>query len=317
MQPASITAVFIIPPKVHLLDITGPAHIFYEATCYGAPVQSVYSSLFPGQTIETSSCALSFQQLIPYDQLQLKAGDIIFIPGLEAGLLLGNGFYTETRDFQYWLKKQYEQGVWICSVCTGAFLLAASGLLDGKSCTTHWKYTQQFTARFPDIRLLDNRLFVQEDDLHTSAGVSSGIDLALHITERLWGAAFAAKIAKEVVVYFRRGADDPQLSVFTQYRNHLEQRIHIIQDLLSQKLDRKYSIEELAEKVRMSPRNLTRAFKKAADISIGEYLRKLRVERALELLKEGHTYQSVALQCGLASVSQLKQLLANAKADRK
>jgi transcriptional regulator GlxA family with amidase domain len=308
-QQPPITAVFIIPPRTHLLDITGPAHIFYEAACYGAPVHSVFSTVFAEHEEEVSSCELAFHRLTPYNQLSLKAGDLIFLPGIEYELLSDERFLASSRAFQYWLKAQHQNGVIICSVCTGAFLLAESGLLDGKSCTTHWKYTERFAKRYPDVKLQTNRLFVQEDRIYTSAGVSSGIDLALYMTEQLWGANFAAQIAKEIVIYFRRGLDDPQLSIFTQYRNHLEHRIHTVQDILSQSIDQKFSIEELAGQVNMSPRNLTRLFKKTTDITIGAYLDRLRAERAAQLMNDGHTLQAAALHCGLKSSSQLRQLL--------
>lgn len=302
-------AVFIIPPHVHLLDITGPAHIFYEAACYGAPVSLSYSTIFSHQTESVSSSLLSFHRLTPYDQVVLRPGDLIFVPGLDSSLLLNRNFITDSRPFQHWLKTQHQLGVTICSVCTGAFLLAAAGLLDNRNCTTHWKYTEQFKKQYPAIRLQPNRLFVQEDNIYTSAGVSSGMDLALYLTEQLWGANFAARIAKEVVIYFRRTMEDPQLSIFTQYRNHLEDRIHVIQDILSQSLDKKFSITELAGKVNMSPRNLTRLFRKTTHISIGDYLDKLRTEHARKLVSEGHTLQAVALHCGLKSVNALRNLL--------
>ena len=197
----------------------------------------------------------------------------------------------------------------ICSTCTGAFLLAEAGLLNGRACTTHWKYMERFARRYPQARLQANRLFVQQDGIYTSAGVSSGIDLALFLAEELWGAHFSAQLAKEVVIYFRRTENDPQLSVFTQYRNHLEQRIHTVQDRLAQSLDRKLNIDLLAEEVSMSPRNLTRLFKNTSGITIGHYLAQLRAERAEQLMGEGHTLKAAALQCGLKSPQQLRHLL--------
>ena len=307
----SLQAVFMIPPKVHLLDITGPAHIFYEAACYGAPVTSLFSSIVTNQSEAVSSSALAFHQLTPFDQLNLNSGDLVFVPGLDSMLLLDNHFIETTRAFQYWLKAQHQKGVIICSVCTGTFLLAAAGLLDNRDCTTHWKYAERFKQQHPKARLQTNRLFVKENNIYTSAGVSSGIDLALYLIEQIWGAHFAAQIAKEVVIYFRRTIDDPQLSVFTQYRNHLDDRIHQVQDILSQSLDSKLSIDELAAGVNMSPRNLTRSFKKTTQITIGEYLDKLRTERAEQLINEGHSLQATALHCGLKSVNSLRQLLNN------
>jgi transcriptional regulator GlxA family with amidase domain len=265
--------------------------------------------MFPGQREVVSSSALAFGQLIPYNELELEAGDLVFIPGLEGTLLLSEEFMTSSRPFLTWLIEQHHKGVMVCSVCTGSFLLAESGLLDGLSCTTHWKYADRFRQRYPDIHLLANRLFVHEGNIYTSAGVTSGIDLALHLVQQLWGPYFAAQIAKEVVVYFRRGPDDPQFSVFIQYRNHMDQRIHTIQDRLAQYLDQKLTVEDLADAVSMSPRNLTRLFKKTTQITIGDYLEKLRVERAEQLIGEGQTVQSAALHCGLKSPNQLRSLL--------
>jgi transcriptional regulator GlxA family with amidase domain len=309
-----VKALFIIPPKVHLLDITGPAQIFYEAACNGAPLQLIFSTIFPDQTASDSSCTLSFHRLTPFDQPTLHQGDLVFVPGIDYSLLSDDAFLQDARPFVDWLNVQHRKGVIICSVCIGAFLLAASGLLDGRNCTTHWEYTERLKQRYPKIRLQTNRLFVQEEGIYTSAGIASGIDLALFLVERLWGPHFAAKIAKEAVVYFRRTIDDPQLNVFTQYRNHIDQRIHTIQDLLTQSLNRKFSIEELAGKVNMSPRNLTRLFKKTTQTTIGVYQEQLRAEQAEKLISEGHTMQATALHCGLRSTNQLRHILKNYRA---
>jgi transcriptional regulator GlxA family with amidase domain len=204
-------------------------------------------------------------------------------------------FEKSNEEFYKWLIQQYGNGAKICSVCTGAYLLAQSGLLDGKKCTTHWKYLDDFRARFPKVGLITDRLFVEDQRIYTSAGVSSGIDLALYLLEVTFGPIFATKIAKEVVVYLRRTEEDPQLSVFLQFRNHLEQRVHLVQDNLAQHLDKKLTIEELAEEVNMSPRNLTRIFKKTTGITIGDYLDKLRMETASQA-------------CGLQSANQLRSL---------
>ena len=298
-------------PRVHLLDITGPAHIFYEAADYGAPVRLSFCTIFQNETESESSSPLSFHKLTPFNQLSLKAGDLVFIPGLESALLLDDHFLSSCHDFLAWLRQQHQLGVLISSVCTGAFLLAAAGLLDSIECTTHWKYAERFRVKYPKARLQSNRLFVQQDRIYTSAGVSSGIDLALYLVQQLWGPHFAAQIAKEVVIYFRRGPDDPQLSIFTQYRNHLDDRIHKVQDYLAHSLDQKMNLEGIAEKVSMSPRNLTRLFKHTTGITIGAYLDQLRKERAAQLISEGDTMQAAALQCGLKSTNQLRHLLNN------
>jgi transcriptional regulator GlxA family with amidase domain len=304
-----VQAVFVIPPRVHLLDITGPAHVFYEATDYGAPLKLHFCNIHAQENSIQSSSSLFLSNLINYNELNLQPGDVIFVPGLESSLLMDDGFLTSSRAFQYWLKKQYDNGVKICSVCTGAFLLAEAGLLTNKECTTHWKFTDRFQNRFPQTLLKSNRLFVKADNIYTSAGVSSGIDLALFMLEELFGSGFATKIAKEIVVYIRRTESDPQISAFMQFRNHMDQRIHTVQDLLSQSLDKKLSITQLAAEVFMSPRNLTRLFRKTTQISIGDYLNKLRHERSVHMIADGYTMQAAAQSCGLKSTNQLRSII--------
>src|SRR6185312_5442869 len=171
-----LQVVFLIPPKAHMLDVTGPATIFYETGCAGVPLQLAFSTIFANETESESSSMLSFSKLTPYDQLTLNKGDLVFIPGLEYSLLLDEKFLNSLLAFQNWLKIQHRNGVILCSVCTGAFLLAASGLLDGRECTTHWRYAERFKKLYPNAKLQTNRLFIKEDQIYTSAGITSGID---------------------------------------------------------------------------------------------------------------------------------------------
>lgn len=300
--------VFIVPPKVHLLDLNGPAHIFYEARAHAASLTLQFVNCVVGSEIE-SSAGLYFSQLKEFNNISLTANDWIFIPGLESSIMLNDSFLEDLHPFLEWLKQQALQGVQICSVCTGAFLVAEAGLLNYKNCTTHWKYIDVFQKRYPETEVLPDRLFVKSENFYSSAGVASGIDLALYVLEQCYGSAFAADIAKEVVVYLRRTDADPQLSVFLQYRNHMDQRIHKIQDLLAQHLEKPLTIEAIAEAVHMSPRNVTRLFKKTTHITPGQYIEKLRVEKAIQLLTDGHKVAYVASLCGLKSTNQLRSLM--------
>ncbi len=297
-----------MPPEVHLLDINGPAHIFYEAKEFGAPLELHFISLI-NETEIKSSAGLYFNRLEPFDKFELTENDILFIPGMEYGILSDVTFRESISPFLSWVRKQNKNGADICSVCTGSFLLAETGILDKNSCTTHWKYYREFSERFPLTELERNRLFVSSRNIHSSAGVSSGIDLSLFIVEKYFGTKMALDIAKEVVIYFRRSSSDPQLSIFLQFRNHLNHRIHDAQDYLMNNLANAPTNEELADKVNMSKRNLTRLFKRTTGITIGEYLQKLRVEKSIALLSNGHKVHTVAEECGLKSVNQLRYLL--------
>jgi transcriptional regulator GlxA family with amidase domain len=303
------TAVFVVPPLAHLLDISGPAHIFYEASDYGAPIKSRYVSILSNNDEQTTSSGLVFSKLEDFTNIRLRAGDLVFIPGLDRSLLLDSSFHKKVQPFIKWLNAQHENGATICSVCTGAFLLAHSGLLNGRKCTTHWKYHELFKKTYPKAELQNNRLFVSDGEIYSSAGVASGIDLGLYILERKFGTRFASAVAREVVVYLRRGEEDPQLSVFMQYRNHIDDRIHSLQEWLAKNIDKKHTMDELADLAATSSRHLTRLFKDTTGITIGQYVEKLRVEQAMHLLKDHAKIDSVARACGLKSTNQLRTLL--------
>jgi len=299
---------FLIPPKVHLLDINGPAHIFYEAKEYGAAIKLHFITINNETEIE-SSAGLNFSKLVPFESFDLTQDDFVFVPGLEFQLLSKRSFIKKSKPFLNWLNQQNKNGAMICSVCTGTFLLAEAGVLNGKSCTTHWKYFKDFSEKYPQIDLKNNRLFVTNNNVYTSAGVASGIDLSLYLLETHFDSKLASDVAKEVVVYFRRGESDPQLSIFLQYRNHLDTRIHDAQNFMMGNIPTGFNLEDIAKSVNMSSRNLTRLFKKNTGITIGDYLEKLRVENAVQLFSEGNKVEFVAKECGLKSTNQLRSLL--------
>lgn len=300
---------FLVPPEVQLLDLAGPAHVFYEAGQYGASVSLHYIGISARTEESTSSAGLTFSQIENFEVFELGEKDIVFVPGLEPFQWKDETFGQACQPFYAWLRQQQARGAKICSVCTGAYLLASAGMLDGKECTTHWKYISDFGKRFPKAILHKDRLFVKDGNTYSSAGVASGIDLSLFLLEELFGPVFATKVAKEIVVFLRRTESDPQLSVFLQYRNHMEDRIHQAQDSIAQHLDEPITIDQLAAQVHMSPRNLTRLFRKTTGITIGQYTDKLRLERAVQLLSEGEKVEAVSRSCGLSSSNQLRSLL--------
>ncbi|TXE15484.1 AraC family transcriptional regulator [Psychroserpens burtonensis] len=297
-----------MPPNVHLLDVNGPAHIFYEAREYGADIELHFVSMSDTSEIE-SSAGLFFSKLIQFNNFELSKNDFVFVPGLEYELLSDDTFIKESKPFFNWLHFQYTKKVNICSVCTGAFLLAESGILNNQECTTHWSYISRLRDKFPTLKLRKNKLFIANDNLYTSAGVSSGIDLALYILENQFGSKFATDIAKEVVIYFRRDESAPQLSIFLQYRNHLDSRIHDAQDYIAKHISKAFTIHDISETVNMSERNLTRLFKRTTGITIGAYSEKLKVERAIHLLSKKNKVEIVAQLCGFKSSDQLRTLL--------
>jgi transcriptional regulator GlxA family with amidase domain len=296
--------VFLCPPKVHLLDINGPSHVFYEAKDMGAPIEIIFASINAKQDC-ISSAGLVFSKLLPINSISLSPDDLVFIPGSENMMEVIN----QNRQLLLWLRERNTELINLCSVCIGSFWLAEAGILDGKECTTHWKYFDEFEKRYPHVILKRDNLFINENNLYLSAGVSSGIDLSLHILEKLFGFDLALKVSKELVYFFRRAAGDPQISTYLKYRNHIDSRIHDVQDFIIKNIHTDFTIDDLAEIVHMSKRNFSRQFKKTTELTVGEYVELIRVERASSLLERKHKIDQVALECGLKSTNQLRTLL--------
>ena len=299
--------VFLISPKTHFLDLAGPDQVFYEAIEFGVAFKLEYCTYTASSY---TSSGLYFNHLLPFEQVELHAGDYIIIPGMDAKLVIENKLVPPAVFA--WLKEAYAMGVNICSVCTGSFLLAHCGLLNGKSCTTHWKYTQKMQNLFPRAKVKENVLFTEQDGIFTSAGVASGIDLALHILEKEAGHYLTHKVARELVVYIRRGGNEAQHSVFLSYRNHLHTGVHQVQDWLNENLHKRYSIDDLAEMAHMSTRNFTRIIKKETGITVSDYITLLRCEKIRELKKKPDlSRQQIAQHIGLQSDRQLRRVMAS------
>jgi transcriptional regulator GlxA family with amidase domain len=296
---------FFIPNEVHVLDLSGPIQVFYKANCYGADYELLYCSL---EKQITSSAGLSYSAAQCYIDIQLEPGDYLFLPGASMEYLRSAAFKNEMKFF-HWLIENHRNGVNICTVCTGAFILAQTGLLNSKTCTTHWKRIEELKKTFPALQIKNDVLYTHENNIYTSAGITSGIDLSLTIVEEHYGALFAHKISRELLVYYRRGPDHTQQSVYLNYRNHIHTGIHNVQDWLIENLDKKSSIAQLSSIANMGPRNLTRVFKKATGLTINQYTRELRLEKLRTLLNDSDlTSDALANKIGYKDARQLRRL---------
>ncbi len=295
---------FYIPDQVILLDLSGILQVFQEAKQLGFDYQLIFVSDSPEVTCASG---LELSPLSHFSKCAPTKDDILVIPGLSTSQL--NKANSDIA-FDEWLKSAHRKKATICSICTGAFLLAKSGILNGQDCTTHWRFIDQLKIEFPLVNTIENRLFVKSGNLYTSAGVATGIDLALFLIEEMHGNTVAIKIARELAVYKRRNGSDTQESVFLQYRNHNDQKIHNIQDWIIHNLDKPSTLESLAHQVHMSSRNLTRIFRKQTGISIAEYRTQLRAEKARSLIENTeYKLEHVARLCGFNSSRQLRLVL--------
>ncbi|HVU98254.1 MAG TPA: DJ-1/PfpI family protein [Puia sp.] len=294
--------IFYLHNGVHLLDLSGAVQAFYEAGDYGQPYEMVYVG---GERAPVSSAGLPFMRLEHYSTVEAGAGDVLIVAGFELRQLHAGS----TSGLHQWLRSAAERGAVVASVCTAAFLLAEAGLLDGRECTTHWKYTTRLQKEYPRLKVQVDRLFIKDGNIYTSAGVTTGLDMSLFLLEERHGAELVFKIARELVVYIRRDGAASQDSIYLQYRSHIHNDIHVVQDWIIQHLQKKIRIEQLAALIHTSPRNLTRLFKAATGVTVGQYVEKLRVEKAVHMLQQRVKLASIPRQCGLQSTNQLRSLV--------
>ncbi|RYE52936.1 MAG: helix-turn-helix domain-containing protein, partial [Sphingobacteriales bacterium] len=295
---------FIIPPYVEMLDLAGPVQVFTEARFYGFEVELEFYS-YQEETVSTSG--LAFSKVMNYKEAKLKEGDYLFMPGMGFEYVSSVEFRRE-REFFKWIHECAANKVFICSICNGAFALGEAGLLKDTECTTHWRRIDELQSRFPNAKVITDILFKKSNNVYTSAGISAGIDLALAILEELKGALFTHKVARGLVVYHRRNHNHTQQSIYLDYRNHINPKIHEVQDYLIDHLSEENSVEDLASHVSMSPRNLSRVFKEKTGSTILEYLTLLRIEYAKTMLNNPEfTIEYIASKCGFKTARQLQR----------
>jgi transcriptional regulator GlxA family with amidase domain len=289
----------LLLPEVHLQDMAGPVQVLNEAAQLGGS----YRLLFCGVERRVRSAqGLELSDLEPLPTVQPT--DLVLVPGMSSASL-SHLEHVPTE----WLVHAQRQGARIASVCSGAFALARAGLLDGRECTTHWKLVERLRRERPRSHVLDNRLFVEDHGVVTSAGVAAGIDMALALVENDHGPLVAARVAREMVVYLRRSGEQEQLSVYLDHRTHLHPGVHQVQDFLVQHPDKKAKLKELAHLAAMSPRNLTRVFSRATGVTPKQFASKVKLQVARDLVNDPRrSVEAIASSCGFDDARQLRRL---------
>jgi transcriptional regulator GlxA family with amidase domain len=293
--------VFLLVPGVHLLDLAGPAQVFSSA----ADLVGGYALSYVGD----SESVLSHQGVplgATTELPSLALPDLVFVPGWRSPKIAGTGPLS-TRALA-WLRAHHANGGTVASVCAGADILGRAGLLDGRRCTTHHELQDELERRYPCARVVRDVLFVEDDRVVTSAGIASGIDLALNLVATRHGPAVAAAIARTMVVYARRNGDDQQASVLLRHRSHVNETVHRIQDVIESRLADRLSLAELAVAAGCSERTVTRLFGRATGMTPLRYQQALRVERAEHLIGQGATVETAAHNVGFEDARMLRRL---------
>lgn len=220
-----------------------------------------------------------------------------------------SGHRDQVRPVLAWLRERHAAGAWLASVCTGAFVLAATGLLDGRTATTHWGAAEAFRRRYPRVRLCPQRLITDEGTLFCAGGAHAGVDLALYLVGRIHGREVATRCARALVVDPGRTSQDPY-AVFGTQRAHGDEAVIRAQARMEAEYSEALRVEELAAATGMSQRTFERRFKAATGDTPLRYLQRVRVEAAKRLLEvEAHsTFQEITLRVGYEDAASFRRL---------
>ena len=283
----------LVFPDFQLLDAAGPITAFEVAGGYAVKV----AALEPG-VVRSSSGVAWLAEPLP------RSGDVDTL--VVAG---GNGVdraMTDRRMLSF-VKRLSGRHVRVASVCSGSLLLAAAGLLDGRSATTHWSRTAQFEQQFPNVQLDADRIFVKDGPLWTSAGITAGIDLALAMIAEDRGHELARRVAQELVVYYRRPGGQSQFSALLALQG-AHKRFDPLLDHVRRHLAERHSVEDLAARACMSARHFAREFHAETGVTPAKAVERIRVETARAALDSGAaSVQRVATDCGFGDSERMRR----------
>jgi transcriptional regulator GlxA family with amidase domain len=258
----------VIFPEFQILDATGPIAAFEIAARVSPDAYRIEMLSAEGGEVASTSGVRLFTR--PLDD---TAYDILLVAG-------GRGSrQPSAQPAVEWLRANAARARRVASVCTGAYLLAEAGLLDGRRATTHWGQTERFARRYPQVRLEADRIFVRDGEVWTSAGITAGIDLALAMIEDDLGADAARRTAQELVVHHRRPGGQSQFSALLDMGG-VNGRFSGLMDWVRERLAERLSVERLADRAAMSPRHFARAFAAETGLTPAKAVERLRLEAA-------------------------------------
>jgi transcriptional regulator GlxA family with amidase domain len=297
--------VFTAYSGISLLDLGGPLEVFNVARAFsehdrGAVYESVIVSVKGGPTMTADGVELVTRSV---HSIKNQAIDTLIVPG---------AFLVEdvTKDIELvkWVRHNAPSCRRVCSVCVGSFLLAAAGLLDGKRASTHWMHAPLLAARHPLIRVEPDAIFVCDGQVWSSAGVTTGIDLALALVEQDFGRELAIKVARILVVYLKRAGGQSQYSALLAAQAESESEVFgELERWIAENLKGDLRVETLAEKVHMSPRNFARAYAEKRGRTPAKAVEAIRVDAARRKLEQTEDrIETIALACGFSGEEQMR-----------
>jgi transcriptional regulator GlxA family with amidase domain len=303
--PSSVRVVELLAfPLVQLLDITGPSQVFASANDLVVesggrrPYELKLVARNGAQVTASAGLKLS---TVP---LSLSGADVNTLIVAGGGGVEAAAVDPEITD---WVRSRAKRARRVASVCTGAFLLAASGLLDGRRAATHWAYCAELARRFPKVRVESDPIFVRDGPVWSSAGVTAGIDLALALVEEDLGAKLALAVARYLVVFMKRPGGQAQFSTALSLQA-ADDKFGVLHEWINKHLHEPLSLSVLADQAGMSERSFSRHYAQASGVTPAHAIERLRVEAARRLLSESdEPVKRISLRCGFGSEETMRR----------
>ncbi|WP_317214545.1 GlxA family transcriptional regulator [Gluconobacter sp. GP1] len=288
----------LLYPDFQLLDAAGPIAAFEIAARMAGDAYALTLLSRGGGSVRSSS-GVSLDTATIRDTGAL---DTLIVVG-------GNGSRNAMQcpDLLAFLRSRMEDTRRLCSVCSGAFLLAATGLLDGRRATTHWQRAEELSRLFPDVRVSPDAIHIQDGAVWTSAGISAGIDLALALIGEDLGDALSRRVAQQMVVFHRRPGGQSQFSALLEMGGG-DGRFAELLGWMRSHLHSRLTIETLADRMAMSPRNFTRTFRLSVGMSSAKAVERLRLEAARERVEHSAIpIEVVAIETGFRDPERMRR----------
>ncbi len=298
--------VFVTNPNARSLEYFGPLQVFDEARIF-FEYEKRLDLAYQIEVVSTGSGPLyerkgfSIEAPVPYHRLRGEVDTLILQAADEGDACLRD------ENFLNWVRRMSGRVRRMVSICTGSFVLAEAGLLDGKRASTHWCAFDDFREKYPQVTLDPDAIFVKDGHIYTSAGATSGMDLTIALIEEDYGAAFARRVAQGLVMFLRKPAYQSQFSVHVVGESEGADDLKPIISYISENLGGDLRIETLASRFHMSQRTFVRTFTHKTGSSPGRYIEQLRIEQARQLLEDtDRPISKVAAACGYNTVDGLR-----------
>jgi len=302
--PAVRVVELLVFPLVQLLDATGPLQVFTSANDF--VVEAGGRAAYDIKVVSRSGAQVTASAGLKLSTLPLPLADSAVDTLLVAG---GQGVDAAAADPEIidWVRCRAKRARRIASVCTGAFLLAACGLLDGRRAATHWSFCAELGRRFPQVRVESDPIFVRDGPMWTSAGVTAGIDLALALVEQDLGPAVALAVARYLVVFMKRPGGQAQFST-ALFLQSADDKFGALHEWIKKHLSDPLPLPVLADKARMSERSFSRHYVQATGLTPAHAIERLRVEAARRLLSESRLpVKRICQRCGFGSEETMRR----------